>query len=226
MAAVRAYDTLAASDELASDLALVAAADSELGMPSLPRTEIVSPLEGGANIGPLTAPAPKRKPGPGPAAPVEVKVKIAEVETPTPVVVMTTVSASPEPVAAEAPAVSDLPPLPRPRPMEPRFPVGDGSVWGTHGNGGGGMDPGDGAGTRPGDVGGPLPGEDGTPERVDGAPEPGRRRGTVVIRGGSDGVDHCIPRSTGGIPRIGSIGVLINQRGPAGQTTFPTFPRR
>ena len=219
MAAVRGFGALGASDDLASDLALVAAADLELGLASLPRTEIVSPLEGGAHVGPLAASAPKRKRGPGPAAKVEVKVAIAEVETPTPVVVMTTVSASPEPVAAEAPAASDLPPLPRPRPMEPRFPVGDGSVWGNQGDGGGGVDRGDGPGTRPGDVGGPLPGEGGTPWPVIG----GRRGGTVVIRGGSDGRDHCIPRNTGGIPRVGSVGVLINERGPA---PAPTFPRR
>jgi hypothetical protein len=222
VAAFHTFGRLAASNDLASDLALVAAADLEM-VPSPPRTEVVSPLEGGAKAGRLAAPVPKRKPGSGPAAPVEVKVQVAEVETPTPVLVTTTVSASPDPVAATIPA-STLPPLPRPRPMEPRFPVGDaGGVWGSQAPGSGGRDRGDGPGMPPGDVGGPHPG-DGAGYPIDPdvrrPTDAGRRGGSIVIRGGTSGHDPCIPQSVGAIPRV-SGGVLINERGPAGRTTFP-----
>lgn len=129
LVAVACQDKKADSD-LASDLALVAGSDIELANASGPSAVVISAVEN------IPAPSPRKTPNPsknrGTKAPppqeTMVDVAAAEPEVSAPEVV--TVAVSETPVAADVPA-PDAPPVIRPRPIEPRYPVGSGSVYGT-----------------------------------------------------------------------------------------------
>lgn len=129
LAAVACQDKRADSD-LASDLALVAGSDIELANAGGAGATVVSAIEN------IPAPAPRKTPNPsknrGTKAPPpeETMVDVAAAEPEVSAPEMVTVSISDTPVAAEIPA-PEAPPVIRPRPIEPRYPVGSGSVYGT-----------------------------------------------------------------------------------------------
>jgi hypothetical protein len=140
VATVACQDKKADSD-LASDLALVAGSDIELANAGGASVAVVSAVEN------IPAPSPRRTPNPSPnrgtkaPPPQEAMVDVAAAEPTATAPEIVTVSVSDEPVAAEIPA-PEAPPVIRPHPIEPRYPVGSGSIYGTgrdDGTGGGGV---------------------------------------------------------------------------------------
>jgi hypothetical protein len=138
LAAVACQDKRADSD-LESDLALVAGSDIELANAGGAGVTVVSAVENIPAPSPRKTPNPSKNRGTKAPPPVETEVDLAAAESEVSAPEMVTVSASDTPVAAETPA-PDAPPVIRPRPVEPRYPVGSGSVYGT------GRDEGAGAG--------------------------------------------------------------------------------
>jgi hypothetical protein len=129
LAAVACQDKTADRD-LASDLALVAGSDIELANAGGPEAIVVSAVENIPAPSPRPTPTPAKKRGTK-APPPEQTVADVAAETPETVAQeIVTVSVSDTPVAAEVPA-PDAPAVIRPRPIEPRYPVGSGAVYGT-----------------------------------------------------------------------------------------------
>src|SRR5688500_4880427 len=124
--------------DLASDLALVAGSDLELANAVAPEALVISPVENIPTPAPRMMPTPSKKRGTKAPPPQETMVDVAA-ETPEATAPeLVTVSVSDTPVAAEVPA-PDAPPVIRPRPVEPRYPVGTGAVYGTGRDDGGGL---------------------------------------------------------------------------------------
>ena len=128
--------------DLKRDLALVDAAQLELAPTAGANMAYVSEVEN------VTAPGPRVKPTPSPkrarkVPPPQVVEVDAGGEGETAVgLEMVTVAPSLDPVAVEVPAPDSAPAV-RPQPIEPRFPVGTGAVYGDgreRGTGTGGVD--------------------------------------------------------------------------------------
>jgi hypothetical protein len=115
---------------LASDLALIAGSDLELANASGAGALVISPVENIAVPAPKPTPNPSKARGKKAPPPTEVAVDAAAAEPTTTTPELVTVSESETPDAAENPA-PDAPPIVRPRPVEPRYPVGNGSVYGS-----------------------------------------------------------------------------------------------
>src|SRR5688572_27490755 len=146
-------------DDLQSDLALLDAALLELAPPGGAGTGIVSAAEKVDIPGPKPTPTPTRKRAPK-SPPPEIVASAASVDETITAPEVVPVAPSDAPTAVEDPAPESAPAV-RPQPIEPRFPVGGGTVYGT------GRDRGTGAGG----IGGVVIG--------------------VVIRGGRTGRDPC-----------------------------------
>ena len=128
------------SDGLKEDLALIAASQIELA-PGGAGTSVVSAVENIPTPAPAVMPTPSRKRAPKVPPPQEVQADAASGEPTATALEVVTVAPSEDPVAVEAPAPESAPAV-RPRPIEPRFPVGDGAVFGAgrdRGTGGGGI---------------------------------------------------------------------------------------
>ena len=142
-----AFVALACADrqvdaDLKRDLALIDAAQLELAPAVGADMAYVSEVEN------VTAPGPRVTPTPSPKrAPKIPPPQVAEVDAggegeTTVGLEMVAVSPSPDPIAVEVPAPESAPAV-RPQPIEPRFPVGTGAVYGDgreRGAGSGGID--------------------------------------------------------------------------------------
>jgi hypothetical protein len=183
------------SEDLRNDLALLDASPIELA-PLVGENALVISAAEKVNVpGPKATPSPTRKRAPK-APPPKMAGSAASVDETVIAPEIVSVSPSDAPSAVEDPAPESAPAV-RPQPIEPRYPVGAGTVYGS------GRD----RGTGSGGIGGIVIG--------------------VVIRGGRTGRDPCLPgerRGTGTTNgrrgRQPTIGILINDRIPAG-TTFP-----
>jgi hypothetical protein len=120
----------APDSDLASDLKLITGSDVELANAAAGGATVVSAIENIPAPAPKTSPTPSKKRGHAAPPPEAVMVDAAADEPVTTAPEMVTVSVSDEPVAAEVPA-PDAPPVIRPHPVEPRYPVGSGSVYGS-----------------------------------------------------------------------------------------------
>jgi hypothetical protein len=185
------------SEDLQNDLALLDASPIELAPLGGANALVISAAEKVNVPGPRATPSPTRKRAPK-APPPEMAESAAGVDETVIAPEVVSVSPSDAPSAVEDPAPESAPAV-RPQPIEPRYPVGAGTVHGT------GRD----RGTGTGGIGGVVIG--------------------VVIRGGRTGRDPCLPgerrgteRTNGRHGRQPTIGILINDRIPAGTT----FPRR
>jgi hypothetical protein len=132
-----------ADSDLQSDLALVAASDSDLALlgSDLALAAVVSPIEAALTPAPTKSPTPTRRRAPQTPPPDVVSADQAEMEGTATTHEMVAVAPAENPVAADVPA-PDAPPVVRPQPIEPRYPVGSGSVYGTgrdEGRGSGGV---------------------------------------------------------------------------------------
>ena len=181
------------SDDLRADLALVSAA-IELAPPGGVGAMVVSEAENLPAPAPTMTPTPTRKRAPKAPPPKTVEADAQSVDETATALEVVTVAASDAPVAVEEPAPESAPAV-RPQPIEPRCPVGGGTVFGA------GPDRGSGDGPRTGPRGGGI---------------------GVVIRGGRTGRDPCAIHDQrdrrGARP---GIDILINDRIPV----RPTFPR-
>ena len=119
-----------ADDDLASDLALVTGPDIELANGGGAGTMVVSAVENIPAPSPRSTPSPSKKRGTKAPPPDVSIVEVGATESETTAPEMVTVSPSENPVAAEIPA-PEAPPVIRPQPIEPRYPVGDGSIYGS-----------------------------------------------------------------------------------------------
>jgi hypothetical protein len=117
------------NSDLASDLALVSGSDLELANAVSPEALVISPVENIPAPAPRKTPTPSKNRGTKAPPPEEVAVDVAAAEPEATTAEMVTVSVSETPVAAEVPA-PDAPPVVRPQPIEPRYPVGTGAVYG------------------------------------------------------------------------------------------------
>ena len=115
---------------LASDLALITGSDIELANASTTGALVVSAVENIPAPSPRPTPNPTKKRGTKAPPPIETAVDAAAEEPTTFADEMVTVAVSDTPVAADVPA-PEAPPVVRPRPVEPRYPVGSGSIYGT-----------------------------------------------------------------------------------------------
>ena len=129
LAAVACQDKPMDSD-LAADLALIAGSDLELANAGRAGALVVSPIENVPVPSPRPTPNPSKARGTKAPPPTEVAVDAAAAEPTTTTPELVTVSESETPEAAEIPA-PDAPPVVRPRPVEPRYPVGSGSIYGS-----------------------------------------------------------------------------------------------
>jgi hypothetical protein len=120
-------------DDLASDLALISGPDIELANAAANAASVVSAVENIPAPSPRTNPSPAKKRGTKAPPPERSMVDLAAAEPTSEAQQMVNVSESDTPVAADAnaPDVSDAPPVVRPQPVEPRYPVGNGSIFGT-----------------------------------------------------------------------------------------------
>ena len=117
------------SEDLRNDLALIDAAVLELAPSVGENATVVSAAEKVTVPGmkPVATPTRKRAPKAPPPEPAQAAAEDAEtVEAPE----VVTVAASDAPTAVEDPAPEAAPAV-RPQPIEPRYPVGGGTVFGT-----------------------------------------------------------------------------------------------
>ena len=117
-------------NDLASDLALIKGSDIELANASAAGAVVVSPIENVAAPSPRPTPNPAKARGTKAPPPTEVAADAAAAEPTATAQEIVTVSESSAPEAAESPA-PEAPPVVRPRPVEPRYPIGGGAVYGT-----------------------------------------------------------------------------------------------
>lgn len=180
------------SDGLKEDLALIASSQIELAPGGGSGASVVSAVENVLTPAAAITPTPTRKRAPKVPPPLEIQADAGGGEPVATALEVVSVAPSDHPVAVEAPAPESAPAV-RPRPIEPRFPVGDGAVFGA------GRDRGTGDGPHRGPDGGGI---------------------GVVIRGGRTGDDPCaIHHPRGGRP---GVGILINERVPT-RPTFPRY---
>ena len=119
-----------ADADLASDLALITGSDIELANAATPGTSVVSAVENIPAPSPKPTPTPSKNRGTKAPPPQDAAVDVGAEEPTTTASQMTPVSVSDAPEAAEVDA-PDAPPVIRPHPVEPRYPVGNGSIFGT-----------------------------------------------------------------------------------------------
>ncbi len=130
LAAVACRDR--ADTDLASDLALITGSDIELANAGAQGTLVVSAMENIPAPAPTPTPTPSKRRGTKAPPPEATVVEVAADEGTLTAPQMITVAASDAPVAAEPDLPApDAPPVVRPHPVEPRYPVGDGSIFGT-----------------------------------------------------------------------------------------------
>ena len=129
------------SEDLKNDLALLDAGrlELELAPPVGANATVVSAAEKVNVPGPRAVATPTRKRAPKAPPPVTAEAAASSDETVT-APEMVTVSASDAPTAVDEPAPEAAPAV-RPQPIEPRYPVGGGTVYGAgrEGRTGGGM---------------------------------------------------------------------------------------
>ena len=117
------------SEDLRNDLALLDSARPELAPSVGANATVVSAAEKVNVPGPKAVATPTRKRAPKAPPPEMAEASASTDETVTAPEIVT-VAASDSPVAVEAPAPEAAPAV-RPQPIEPRYPVGGGTVYGT-----------------------------------------------------------------------------------------------
>lgn len=116
------------NEDLRSDLALLDAASLELAPALGASADVVSSAEKVSVPGPRSAATPKKKRAPQAPPPQPAEAAASEDEAVTAPRVVT-VSPSETPTAVDQPAPESAPAI-RPQPIEPRYPVGTGAVYG------------------------------------------------------------------------------------------------
>jgi len=120
------------TDDLASDLALIAAAQIELAPAGGTGATVISEVENVSVPSPRSTSSPTRRRAPKVPPPVEIAVAAPADETSSvaEVVAVAESDASAGPSATAAEPAPELAPAVRPRPIEPPAPVGAGTVFG------------------------------------------------------------------------------------------------
>lgn len=130
LAAVACRDK--ADTDLAKDLAMITGSDIELANAGAQGAVVVSAVENIHAPSPKPTPTPTKRRGTKAPPPEATVVDAAPDEGTATAPQMMTVSPSDTPEAAEPDVPApEAPPVIRPHPIEPRYPVGDGSIFGT-----------------------------------------------------------------------------------------------